>query len=209
MLGRLSLESISPVQRAKARDLLNKVGYDTTDWVRVAMYRSCFAYLRSLGPEALDVLEISGGPQWVREFRFKSYMKTEYPGFDICHERIDRSFDVVIADQVFEHLERPLDAAKNVFSMLLPGGHFVIATPFLLRVHGSPHDYSRWTEDGLAALLVEAGFPRHAIKTQSWGNRACVKANLNHWRKYGWFRPMQNEPNFPVMVWAFATRPEA
>ena len=194
--------------RERARRTLNAVGFDTTDWVRVVMYRECFAFLRSLGPERLDALEISGGVQWRRALNFRSYTPTSYPGFDICAETLDRTFDVIIADQVFEHLKWPMRAGRNVYAMLRPGGHFVIATPFLLRVHASPIDCSRWTEQGLSCLLQECGFPEEEIRTASWGNRACVSANFTKWRRRGWYRSLRNEPDFPVMVWAFARKPE-
>jgi hypothetical protein len=46
------------------------------------------------------------------------------------------------------------------------------------------------------------------VTTGSWGNRACVKANLNRWPRYGygWRRPLVNEPAFPLLVWAFAQK---
>lgn len=188
---------------------LRAIGYDTTDWVRVELYRACFAHIRSLGPENLDALEISAGPQWRRALNFRSFTATDYPGFDICAETLPRRFDVIIADQVFEHLPWPLRAARNVHAMLKPGGTFVIATPFLLRVHASPIDCNRWTEQGLSYLLQEAGFEEDHIETHSWGNRACVKANFLRWPKRGFFGSLKNEPNFPVMVWAYARKPLA
>jgi SAM-dependent methyltransferase len=184
---------------------LDAIGYDTTDWVRVAMYQHSFEFIRSLGPESLNVLEISGGNQWSRHFNFASYTATQYPAFDICRDKTDRQFDLIIADQIFEHLEWPMRAARNVFAMLQPGGHFIIATPFLVRLHEVPIDCSRWTERGLSCLLQEAGFQEENIKTFAWGNRACVKANFKSWRKRG-FGSMKNEANFPVMVWAIARR---
>jgi SAM-dependent methyltransferase len=193
--------------RLRARQWLNRIGFDTTDWVRVVMYQRCFGFLSTLDVGSLDVLEISGGPQWRRSFNFGSYTATQFPDFDVCSEALDRQFDIVIADQVFEHLPWPLRAGKNVFKMLRPGGHFIIATPFLVRVHKVPIDCSRWTEQGLSYLLQESGFPTECIKTESWGNRACMKANLTKWRRYGWFRSLKNEPDFPVMVWAIAQKP--
>jgi SAM-dependent methyltransferase len=193
--------------RLKLKQALNKIGFDTTDWVRVVMYRRCFEFIRELGPERLDVLEIAAGPQWKRIFRFKSYTETQYPDFDICSEALDKQVDLIIADQVFEHLPWPVRAGKNVFQMLRPGGYFIVATPFLVRVHNVPIDCSRWTEQGLSFLLQECGFPATSIKTESWGNRACLKANLTKWRRFGFFRSLKNEPNYPVMVWAIAQKP--
>jgi hypothetical protein len=196
-----------PGWRARARQALNMLGFDTTDWVRVVMYRECFDFIRTLAPESLDVLEIASGPQWTREFKFKSYTETKFPDFDICRDVLrSQAFDLIIADQVFEHLKWPYRAAKNVNLMLRSGGYFLITVPFLIKVHDSPIDCSRWSEKGLSYFLQECGFAEHHIITNSWGNRACVTANLSKWRKRGWFRSLANEPNFPVVVWAFARR---
>jgi SAM-dependent methyltransferase len=208
MLVRSLLEPVlaNPASRSRLKRVLTEVGYDTTHWVRVVMYERCFAFIRSLRPETLDALEISAGPQWRREFEFRSYTSTQYPEFDICSQTLDQKFDLIIADQVFEHLPWPYRAGKNVYSMLRPGGHFVIATPFLLKVHKVPLDCSRWTEQGLSYLLQECGFAAADIKTDSWGNRNCVRANFTRWRTRGWFRSLANEPDFPVMVWALAQK---
>jgi len=192
--------------RLKVKNSLAKVGFDTTDWLRVIMYRECFAFIRSIDPGKLDVLEISGGSQWRREFTFGSYTSTDYPEFDICSQTLDQKFDLIIADQVFEHLPWPLRAGRNVHAMLRPGGYFIIATPFLVRVHDVPIDCSRWTPLGLSCLLQECGFREQDIKTYYWGNRSCVKANFAKWRRYGFYRSLANEPNFPIMVWAFAQK---
>jgi SAM-dependent methyltransferase len=193
--------------RLKIRQGLKNIGFDTTDWVRVVMYRRCFEFIRNLSPEDLDVLEIAAGPQWKRVFNFRSYTETQFPEFDICSEALDKQVDLIIADQVFEHLPWPARAGRNVFKMLRPGGHFIIATPFLVRIHNVPIDCSRWTEQGLSFLLQDCGFPADNIKTESWGNRACLNANLTKWRRFGWYRSLKNEPNFPVMVWAIAQKP--
>jgi SAM-dependent methyltransferase len=195
-----------PQLKARLRRALHAVGYDTTDWMRIVMYRRCFEFVRSLGPERLDALEISAGPQWVREFGFRSYTGTGYPGFDICSQTLPQHFDLIIADQVFEHLKWPYRAGRNIEAMLRPGGHFLITMPFLVRVHKSPIDCTRWTEEGLFYFLQECGFAAGAITTGSWGNRACVKGNLTVWRKRGVFGSLDNEPDFPVAVWAFARK---
>lgn len=195
-----------PAVKERLGRALRAIGYDTTDWLRVVMYRECFAFIESLGPERLDVLEISGGPQWRRRFEFHSYTATEYPGFDVCADQLPQQFDMIIADQVFEHLPWPYRAGRNVLAMLKHGGYLIVTVPFLVRVHPSPIDCCRWTESGLSYLLQECGFAEANVRTGSWGNRACLKANLTHWRKRGLFGSLANESNFPVAVWAFAQR---
>jgi SAM-dependent methyltransferase len=197
-----------PVRKEKIKSILRRIGYDPTHWLRVVMYRTCFEFVRSLGPENLEVLEIGPGPTWQKAFNFKSYTPTQYPDFDICSHTLDRQFDLIIADQVLEHVEWPYRAGRNVFAMLRSGGYFVVTTPFLIRIHWGPQDCSRWTEIGLGHLLQECGFEADRVTTGSWGNRACVKANLNRWPMYGygWLRPLVNEPAFPLQVWAFAQK---
>jgi len=185
-------------------------GYDQGQWARAEMYRVLFGEVRRMAPGRLSVLEISpGGPEspW-RALGFAAYQGVDYPEFDLCKDRLDRQFDLVIADQVFEHLLWPYRAAKNVHAMLNPGGRFIATTPFLIRVHGNPVDCSRWTETGIKHLLAEAGFELARIRTGSWGNLACARANLSapDWARLGWGRPLHNEPEYPVSVWAIAER---
>lgn len=186
---------------------LRVVGFDTLHWMRRVMYDDCRRFITELDPSQLDVLEISAGPHW-RTMPFRSYAELNYPDFDICAPLTHpKQYDLIIADQVFEHLLWPYRAAKNVFSLLRPGGHFLITTPFLIRVHMVPTDCSRWTESGIRYFLAECGFPLDTIVSRSWGNRACVKANFRRWARRGWLRSLKNEPDFPVAVWAFAQKP--
>jgi SAM-dependent methyltransferase len=205
-LSVVNLVRSRPDLKVRLKKALTAIGYDTTDWVRVVMYQKCFEFIGGLGPQNLDAMEISAGPQWSREFTFRSFTGTHYPAFDICTQTLPQKFDLIIADQIFEHLKWPYRAARNVHAMLKPNGYFLIATPFLIRVHKSPIDCSRWTEEGLFFFLQECGFEPESIKTDSWGNRACLKANLNGWPKRGFAKSLVNEPDFPVMVWAFAQK---
>ena len=49
---------------------------------RVVMQKSSRALIRALGPETLDVAEVSG--KWGRGFTFRSYRQFLYPEWDIC-----------------------------------------------------------------------------------------------------------------------------
>jgi SAM-dependent methyltransferase len=178
-------------------------GYSHTNWTRIAHERAWRAWFAAQPVGQWDALEISPADKSTWRLPFRSYAATQFPDFDICTSRLDRQFDVVIADQIWEHLAEPEEAARNVMAMLKPGGWFVLATPFMIRVHGAPEDYSRWTQDGLRRLLARTGFGE--IATDQWGNRKCVAANLrDDWVRFGWGKDLRNEPDFPVIVWAFA-----
>lgn len=195
-----------PERKQWLEAMLRSIGYEPIDWVRTVMYRECYKLIEELRPETLDVLEVSAGERFKKKFQFRSFTSTHFPDFDICTQTSEERFDLIIADQVLEHLKWPYRAVKNVYSMLRPGGYFLVTTPFLIRVHNIPIDCSRWTELGMRYLLEECGFPEDAIQTASWGNRACVKSNLNRWTKAGWFGSLKNEPLFPVSVWALARK---
>jgi SAM-dependent methyltransferase len=128
----------NPEYKHKLERSLRSVGYDPTDWTRTVMYRECYELILGLGPETLDVLEISAGKRFSDHFRFRSFTDTQFPEFDICAQVLPKSFDLIIADQVFDHLKWPYRAGKHVFAMLRPGGHFLVATPFLIRVTMCP-----------------------------------------------------------------------
>lgn len=175
-------------------------------WTRVVMYDKVREIVDRLRPAGLDVLEISG-KYWENK-GFKSYTSPQYPEFDVCAGPLNRQFDLIIAEQVLEHVLWPYRAVKHVYQMLKPGGHFLVSTPFLLRIHNEPIDCSRWTELGMKHLLAEGGFPINKIETGSWGNRDCVRENLKgKWVKYrSRFHSLKNEPDYPVVVWALAEK---
>jgi SAM-dependent methyltransferase len=175
-------------------------------WCRAVMEAETARLVRSIDPARLDALEISGD-KW-RDFGFKSYEDLHYPHFDICKPRLARAYDIVILEQVLEHVRTPYRAVRAIFDLLNAGGYCLVTAPFLIRLHAHPDDCSRWTELGLKYFLAEAGFPLERIHTGSWGNRACVIANLYRFVTY---RPrvhsLKNETAFPLVVWALAQKP--
>ena len=66
-------------------------------------------------------------------------------------------FDCFIAEAVFEHLERPWIAAKEVARILAPGGVFFVATHQCFPVHGHPSDFFRFSKEALRLIFEDAG----------------------------------------------------
>jgi SAM-dependent methyltransferase len=179
------------------------LGASSERWARVIMDRESKRFVESLDCSDKDALEISG-VRW-KTHPFRSYANAWYPDYDICAGTLDRTYDIIILEQVLEHVLWPTRAVSNIWKMLRPGGFFIVNTPFLIRIHDVPLDCSRWSELGLKHLLLDAGFDR--IKTGSWGNRACVRANFRRWRQFNpWLHSLRNERLYPVSVWAFAQK---
>jgi SAM-dependent methyltransferase len=182
------------------------LGIRDTQWARVVMDGETERWVRALPYGSLAALEISG-TKWA-SFGFASYRSVAYPEYDWCERPLaPEAFDLLIAEQVLEHVHWPYRAVRHAWEMLRPGGRLLVTTPFLVRVHAFPVDCSRWTETGLKYLLAEGGFPLEQIRTGSWGNRACVRANFRQWTSWvPWLHSVRNEPHFPVVVWALARK---
>jgi SAM-dependent methyltransferase len=177
-------------------------------WQRVVMNRAISDHIASLGPSTLSAAEISGGSHAGRGWR--EYTRLNYPEFDICAPVADPGkFDVVICEQVLEHVVDPWTAAANLRELTVPGGHVIVSTPFLIKVHEFAlfglEDYWRFTPRGLRALLEGAGLIVESVNT--WGNLPCVVGNLRRWSSYRRWHPLRNDPELAVQVWAFARNP--
>jgi SAM-dependent methyltransferase len=177
-------------------------------WQRTVMNRAVNEYIASLDPALHRAAEISGEAHVDKPW--KEYTALMYPDFDVCAPlREARRFDVVICEQVLEHVPDPWAAASNLRDLCVPGGHVIVSTPFLIRVHELPlfgmGDYWRFTPRGLRTLLERAGLEVEAV--DSWGNRQCVIGNFTSWAALRPWHSLRNEPEFPVQVWAFATNP--
>jgi SAM-dependent methyltransferase len=68
------------------------------------------------------------------------------------------SADTVISTAVWEHLERPLDAAREAHRILRPGGALILTCPLFWHIHEEPRDFYRYTAYGLDYLLTSADF---------------------------------------------------
>ncbi len=70
----------------------------------------------------------------------------------------DESVDTILSVAVLEHTRRAWEVTAEFLRVLRPGGHAVVAIPFLQPQHACPHDYVRFTEAGLRELMLSAGF---------------------------------------------------
>ena len=61
----------------------------------------------------------------------------------------DNSFEAVIALNVFEHLNDPIQASSEIFRVLKPGGRLIIRTAFLQPLHEAPYHYYNATKYGV------------------------------------------------------------
>ncbi len=156
----------------------------------------------SLNPASLDVAEISGD-LWT-EMPWASRAQLDFPEFDLCSPpgQLPGPFDLVICEQVLEHVPDPLTAVRTLRRLCKPGGFVYVSTPFLVRLHEWPGDYWRFTPDGMAILLRSQGL--EPLWVRSWGNRDVAASNFDHWVPRLAWQSLRDEPHLPVAVWALA-----
>ena len=95
------------------------------------------------------------------------------------------SVDNVMAVSVLEHVRDVPSILRDAYRVLRPGGRALIVTPFCFPFHGSPDDYRRWTDEGLAAELQACGFETE--KTERIGSTlSSLVLNLHFMVKYEW-----------------------
>lgn len=94
--------------------------------------------------------------------------------------------DTILSLQVFEHLNDPARAMKEVSRVAKKGGCLIITTHGLFPIHGPPYDYYRYTEFGLRYLMEKNGC--QVIKITPNGSFWQTMAVLfNHYLFYQFF----------------------
>ncbi|HMP74731.1 MAG TPA: methyltransferase domain-containing protein [Kiritimatiellia bacterium] len=65
----------------------------------------------------------------------------------------DAHADVIFSNSVLEHVRGWREAITEMHRILKPGGLALVGVPFIFPIHGSPHDYWRWTPHGFDVIF--------------------------------------------------------
>jgi len=84
-------------------------------------------------------------------------------------QNIKYSFNNIFLMNVLEHIYNYQNCLKNCYNLLSTGGLFFGSTPFIFRIHPSPNDFHRYTEQSLRKSLEAAGFNNIRIRVLAGG----------------------------------------
>lgn len=162
------------------------------DHLRHFLYESVHSTLKEMTWEdrIYDVLDFGsmwfgdpdGGWQTFMRTLLKDVLGTKnvnhilgtYPEYDAetLTSVMNNSLDIIVADQVLEHVQRPWVAAQTFYQKLKIGGVAIIATPGLYPIHPSPFDCWRIMPDGYRVLFPEG--PWKTMVFDTWGSAQRV-----------------------------------
>jgi SAM-dependent methyltransferase len=95
------------------------------------------------------------------------------------NSRLDYQFDNVFLINVLEHIYNFNNCLNNCYSFLRKGGNFFGSTPFMFRIHSSPNDFFRFTEQSLRKSLESVGFINIKISVLDGGIFICFYNSLS------------------------------
>ncbi len=67
----------------------------------------------------------------------------------------DESLSGIVSIAVLEHVPNPADHVREFLRVLKPGGRVLCYIPFMQGYHASPHDYQRYTSQGMRKLFKD------------------------------------------------------
>lgn len=108
---------------------------------------------------------------------------------DVCSLPVeDEAFDVVIAENVLEHVVDPVGAAAQLQRVCRTGGTVIASVPFLHPWHGEPYDFFRVTPTGLRSLFRHCATDHLLVGMGTGSNLALSINDLSLFSSHVWVR---------------------
>ena len=86
----------------------------------------------------------------------------------------DHTFDAVVSQAVFEHLQDPHQTARELHRILRPGGLIHLDTAFMQPLHGDPWHFFNMTQHGLRQVMAPFEEIRCGIKTYQYPSASLL-----------------------------------
>ena len=159
----------------------------SVNWLRVPMYQAIASSLRNdVGPDYFRskvAIEVGGSEgtiaRTLESLGAAVEVAPNYPAVDV--EGLpyrDGSYDVIILDQVFEHLKHPWRAADEIKRVLRPNGLSICTSVFVYPLHkfGVYEDYYRFSPEGLRIIFENFKI----VSSEGWGSAQVLRMAYGH-----------------------------
>jgi hypothetical protein len=131
----------------------------------------------------------------------------DHPPYDVqSAETWDRMWDVVVMDQILEHVPRPWKAFEHLSRCTRKFA--IITVPFSIEIHPCPGDWWRMTPDTIRLLAnefseIEIGTWGSPIVSYWYSTYRTTEALIDCVPEQRWREVLeQNDPNCPFVIWA-------
>jgi SAM-dependent methyltransferase len=94
----------------------------------------------------------------IKNLELEPGLNIDYVGSVLAIPCNDNIFDVVLAQEVLEHVSAPGAAIDEINRVLKVGGYFYLQLPFIIGYHPCPKDFWRFTHEGIRELLPQDKF---------------------------------------------------
>jgi SAM-dependent methyltransferase len=136
------------------------------------------------------VLDVGCGKRWPAALLPEShcYFGLDYPETAAWHETkpdvfgdaedlpfASHSIDTILMLDVLEHVPHARSALSEALRCLKENGTLILIVPFIYPIHDAPHDYQRWSINGLKQLAGEQGF---IIEKEAYSGNPLETATL-------------------------------
>lgn len=85
-------------------------------------------------------------------------MAEHFIDFDSKTTLPDNYCDIILSNQVLEHVDSPAGYLEEAYRILKPGGSMILTTHGYWYYHPTPNDYWRWTSAGLRKTIEKEQF---------------------------------------------------
>ena len=160
---------------------------DSVNWLRIPMYDSIYStLLKDPGTEFFRgkvAVEIGGSEgtlaRMLGSLGATVQVAPDYPRVNIEGLPYQQeSCEIVVLDQIIEHLRHPWVAVEEVLRVLKKGGLCICTSVFIYPIHhgGNYGDYYRFSPEGFRAMFEKF----HVIASDGWGNAEVIRLTYNH-----------------------------
>ena len=155
------------------------------------------------------------------DYSFDEFIDTSFPEVDATNLPYENNeFDVVVADQVLEHVcDNPQKVFSESYRVLKKGGIIIFTAPFMKILHGSENkggfglsDYWRFTPSAFRYLARNFS---EIIEADGWGNKIAIllmfldlekiRIPFSKYHPIHWICTSKNDI-WPIVTWIIARK---